>query len=742
LPSKKRKQVQKKKTLPKRKAVSRVKQQSKTLSKLDPAMENYIDKANNAELRVMAKSYGVPRSGDNALNKTLRRNLKKKLREVGTPNKALVNLPQGSVTSTTYVDPDKIYNISVVDRDIEPHKEVITDQLDDMVFRIAQKPIVGGEEVTLVTLSHTDEEIKRRLKANRDKVKKDSSLKLSVISSNGNGGVQPDVYSKTKGNRILPVWDQPAGKSKLKITRKLLTEYEKKQWIPFYLPNNNKSLVGLDDFKQVKFVDYLTEKEALLPKDRGNYVVTTGQHIQTQVFDIPKGSGNFEWVGLYYQKRSKATKNNPIPTIVKAKQIRADNDDAGHFIAYINNMYAFDDPLKKNFKIEGKSNVIRPDEFKAMRFLSKSIINSLGRKRNLAIEDAIIKNLGARALKYRTDKGLRPLIISEQIVEITKLAQEQTIVARVNVADRAPIDFQVDFEEWNEATPSVKFVETGKIDESTGKIAVHSLDSDSLLKIIVRKFNIDMVSAQRMLESLHNQDWITYPRADVQKAIDAPIRIESEKKRKALESLINKQKQSGKKKETGEQLTVQEFEVLQIVYEAEKASDRKENYVKSGYWELRSGDLVLQKKDTVLASESQSYKPKLFDIVIHKKTLDENEMLDFLIENNIGKPSTRSAQIERLRNAGILTFRDGNYIIDRRGYYMVAAHNVMEKEQVPFVKDLLGEIDQVKDKDFIGLNQIVNKFEFIDRKKLAKETAIEAKTLIEAEHDLTYLESF
>ena len=480
-------------------------------------------------------------------------------------------------------------------------------------------------------------------------------------------------------------------------------------------------------------------------KKKGKYAVQTGQHIQTQVFDIPARSGEFDWVGLYFQKRSGASRKKPIPTIVKAKQIRADNDDAGHFIAYINNMYAFDNPLKKNFKVEGEAKPKSPDEFRAMRFLAKSVINSLGVKRNLAIADAITNNLGERALKYRTDMGLRPLVISEQIVEIVKLAGTQKIVARVNVADRAPIDFDVDLMRWDEEVPNVKFVETGKIDETTGKIEVYPLDSDSLLKIIVRKYGIDMVSGQRMLETLHNQEWITYPRADVQKAEDVPIRIMSDKKRKALEEIIKRQEdkeETKKPKRPGEQLTVQEFEVLKIVYEAEKASDRKENYVKSGYWELKSGTLALRKKDTILASEEDNYTPNLFDIEIKKKTLDENEMLAWLVDNNVGTPATRSAQIERLRNAGIIVFREGNYVIDRRGYYMVAAHNVMTREEVPLVKDLLKQVDDVVYNDYNSLNQIVNSFRFINRQTLAGETAKEAKKLIEAEHDLTYLESF
>jgi hypothetical protein len=619
-------------------------------------------------------------------------------------------------------------------------------------------------------------QIKKVKKQNKKKVVKQTKTLEKVKIQTQEIKARENIYSDLKGNMLIPSLPNIVKKTRTIPQRKeqerILREYHKKGLIPFFYPKNNRDMVDPKLFAKVKEVDYLAEKSELLkdisfartsaelesrlktvrkqqskwkakskkwktgkkePKslkqvreETDIYLTSTGQNIQTQAFETEEGIG-FDWVGLYYQRL--ASKSNPIPTIVKVrKEIRADNDDAGHFIAYVNNLYAYGDPLQQNLRVVGEKNLIVPDEFRVMRFLAKSILNTFAVKRNKGIEKAITQDMGTNALKYRkTEGGLDNLVISDQIIEIVKTAQNKQIIASVQTPDRKPIDFEISFEEWNERKPTLKFVETDK--------DYHPLDSDTLLKVIVRKYGIDSISGQRLLESLHNQEWITYPRIDVQKAEDEPIKIMTPEKRAEIKKII-----AGKRSK--EKLTVQEYEILKIIYESERFSANKENFVKNGYWELKSGDLRLKRDDTILASESQKYSPRLFDIVIHKRTVNEEDMLKFLIDENIGTPATRTAQLERLRNSGVLAVKEGNYVIDRRGYYMIAGHQVYVNNKLGLVKELLNKANKVEDNDFESLNKLVNQFEFIDKLKLIRETKNNAKKLIGAEHDLTYLESF
>ena len=58
---------------------------------------------------------------------------------------------------------------------------------------------------------------------------------------------------------------------------------------------------------------------------------------------------------------------------------------------------------------------------------------------------------------------------------------------------------------------------------------VQRLNSDTLLRAAVKKLNLEPDGAQALIETLHRQGWITYPRASVEKAEEVPIKIQDEK---------------------------------------------------------------------------------------------------------------------------------------------------------------------------------------------------------------------
>lgn len=115
-----------------------------------------------AELRVVANRYGVKSGG---IKKGVLKKRIAKEQSKHSPDENLQNLPSGSSITTAFYDGDKMgsdYDVSIIDKDVEPHKEAkILDQ-GSGVMLIEQTTVLGEQEVTAVTISDSEQGIKNK----------------------------------------------------------------------------------------------------------------------------------------------------------------------------------------------------------------------------------------------------------------------------------------------------------------------------------------------------------------------------------------------------------------------------------------------------------------------------------------------------------------------------------------------------------------------------------------------------
>ena len=121
------------------------------------------DEMSVAELRVLAPRYGVKSGGIE--QKVLVARIKKAQSELDDTNENLQNLPSGSSITTAFYDGDKMdsdYDVSIIDKDVEPHKEAkILDQ-GKGVYLIEQTTVLGEQEVTAVTITDSEQGMKNK----------------------------------------------------------------------------------------------------------------------------------------------------------------------------------------------------------------------------------------------------------------------------------------------------------------------------------------------------------------------------------------------------------------------------------------------------------------------------------------------------------------------------------------------------------------------------------------------------
>ncbi len=492
--------------------------------------------------------------------------------------------------------------------------------------------------------------------------------------------------------------------------KKLRKKYDSRGLYPLFIPRlqgkalvASNELVSLKTLSEIPVSDFYVEKTILLSKEekKRNIISSGGQNLQARV-----NRKTLKYEGLFYQR---GNKQKPI-NFAKAKEIRVDSDNAGHFIAYANNLYAFDDPVRKNVRFDSKGELQSANKLKSMKFLAGNIVDSANYERNKDVRDFLQKKLG-RSMAYRNSSGKTAnLNLSEQQLAICDFINSEDYVIQVKTPDRT-IDLPYTPRDIKDSN-NVIF----KFEDKTKSRKM--LNSDDLLRIVVSKLNIETDTAQSMIESLYHSGWINYPRATVERAEEVPIKLT-----KDISSF---------------QGTTTEKSILDIIKSSWEAYENNTSYMQEGKWILSvDGETITSIEGFNLADTPHLYTKEQIDIDIEMKGITDELLTNFLITNEIGTPATRSILLKQLRESGVVSKQQNNtYVLDGRGIVLAGSYEVMKNnEWVTF--DLKKQISKAKTIE--ELNKILTEL-----KPLSKTTKnniiIKGEMLLEIQEDLQRLD--
>jgi len=483
-------------------------------------------------------------------------------------------------------------------------------------------------------------------------------------------------------------------KTKKAIQTRRYNEYEQYGLIPFfrvvatgYGTRSTNEILDIDEFANIPQVDLLVEKESFLTKEQKqqNYLSTAGNQIQAKV------DKNLNFVGFYFQD---ATKDIQLPHFARSKEIIVDNDDTGHFIAFMNNLYSFGNPYIKNVRFDNRGELQRPDKIKAYRFMAKNIVDSASYQRNKIIQKFLEKQVGLK-LAYRTSSGkTQNVTISEQ-----KLAICRFLYSKNAFLDVTTPDLQLSFQYEVRNIPDDKEIVLEFVPIKQKEVKM--LNSDDLLHAIVMRYNIEPDTTQSILENLYYSGWINYPRADVKKAEDVPIKL--------LRDI--KEFKGG----------VLEKNILQLIKESTEAYNQGVNFIQNGNWVLKAGDTIISKIEGInFADLPHRYDNNTMDIKVRYRGRKKEELTDYLIKNNIGTPATRTSMLRELKEAGIVSKQDDIYQLDTRGLIFASSYEVLKKRSFTAI-ELKRKIDTAKSLEEI--NQLLHEIKPLtddDKREMVK----------------------
>lgn len=651
---------------------------------------------------------------------------------------------------------------------------------------------IGRKDKTIRQLSN---EFKKTDKAGKVIV----SNKADTMKINGNVMLYPyNIHPRIAQPRIEERLDEWKKENKIKrkifgderakllsrFRRELLKEqttylnqYQKDDQIPFYNPRNAIDVINPNRMKTdlpKVFIAY--EKAETIKKpsekvleefgytkaeisaikkklDKGKS--TSGNKIQTQVF--PKSvdrKTKYEFSGLFTQNDANPSRDKPFPTLYNPEFIAVDDDNIGHLIAYQLNMYAHKKPFNDNVYI-GKSKFWNPkakptsvNPVRVNRALGKSVIDSINTRQNGAIIDAITDaNGGVNVLKYRDADGkTKDIKPSKQLVQMVDRIHEdmREIKLEVYVSDRSnPIIFPYKVHLFEETTPTLEFDLTKQVERQ------RTLDSDMLLRAAVRRYDLEPDSVQRILENLNNQGWITYPRTEKEKAEAEDVDVRLEDNVEIIDSQIWQEievKEGRKIVRREKRLfkgTNVERNILELVIDAHSSFEKDTDFLIEGNWILKSGEKeLISETDFLISGDEIKYTDDQFDIRLgEKRGITPESLTVYLTKNKIGTPATRTAQLARLKNAGMITLQNDRYVLDQRALYLVSAHKVLDELQLLEQYDLaIGIVAESKDAKEIS--QVINDYQIVDRDFYAEWIKKFGDAYVEAEDDLAYLEEF
>lgn len=541
-----------------------------------------------------------------------------------------------------------------------------------------------------------------------------NKAKLAAARAEGKKGVgkKRDGYPAS--------WDSNEKLTRqLEQNRAIMRDYQEANKIPFYEAIESGSgqsrvsndLVSLDAFQKLPSVDIIAEKTSkgyLTDAQLKQEVLSAGgNNIQASIDD------DMRFQGLYFQDGSQ---KKPLPHFAKYDKMIIDPDDTGYYTAYITSYYVNGDPYVENVWIakDGKQTKLPLQtkaqkaefEFRAMRFFAGQVVNSSAYRRNMAIQDAITKDLDT-ALKYRTATGqTKDVKISEQKLAICDIIYQKKAMLEVQTPETT-IEFRYEAEDLPEG---IKPELTFEYDEKH-----RPLNSDDLLEIGTDRYGLEPDSVQAILENLYHSGWINYPRADQMKAEDEPIHL-----KRPFEEFKG---------------TTQEKQILQVIHDS-----KKENYIKKGTWTLFMGDkLISQQNGVVFGNEPMAYTDEQFDIHVRREGTTPSLLIHKLNDRNISTPATRTAQLAELKQAGIVSLVNKQYVLDKRGVAFKAGYDYHREYSFDAI-ELNKQIKAANSTEEI--QTILQEIKPMPRAETRQIIKVKALDLIEAQDDLAELEDY
>lgn len=703
------------------------------------------------QARAMAREYNIPirKQTIPQYRKQIFRAMLKDI-EIKKSNQidsvSAMNQPKGSVVVVS----DKLLGkqYQVIDNNPTPISKVTVEDLDESGIAISGESPAKKKFQTVVLVSSDiptgegKQEGKVKQKVSQTK-QEHVSVKFDVIHPN---------------TKVLP--PKKYTKKAEQEQRRILAEYEEKQMIPFLFPRTSRDYLPVEHFNSLKEYDVVLEKppdtklKTKLKEEEKTWESTQGNKIQTQMFTAKFGDLEGRFAGLYTQLKVKPdppTRDNPTPTLRRVKkdgEIFVDNDNTGHFVAYYTNMYSGLDPFTENvwFKGVNQASPLAPTPLKVNKFLGISVLNTLASRQNKALVDVFEKLLGG--LTYRLEGDIVDLEPSEQIIMISRMVYDDMVKPILEVktvdsrftfdgADDKGIPIEKIRELQQKEKPRMYFKEI-KTDD-----IIEPLSSDLLLRGIVKKYGIEPHSSQAILESLYDRGWISYPRVESEEGMELKVPVELVKpidddvkfNKKFTKELVSK----GRKEEFYKG-TIQEQQILQMIKNAEVWHKKGENFIQTGNWVLEADGFKTTTEDIWLAGDKREYLEDDFDILVADRGISPEDLTKKLITKQIGTPATRTSQLSRLKNSGIISLINNRYIIDTRGLYFVSATKILEENDSPMILDQIKKVKASNSVDEIA--NLINDFIMMDREYFAAEIEKRAEKLVEAESDLSYLESF
>lgn len=489
----------------------------------------------------------------------------------------------------------------------------------------------------------------------------------------------------------------------------IFKDYQELGLYPFFKPiktgygsRASNELLPLYAFGNIESIDLLVEKQSFLTKEQKskNWLSTAGNQIQARV------NSDLQFTGLYFQD---GTPEKPLPHFAHAKEIIVDSDDAGHFIAYMNNLYT-GNSYRKNVRFDNKDELQRADKIKANRFLFKNIVDSASYERNKIIQKFLQHQAGLKLVYRDSDGKTKNVTISEQKLAICGFLYSKEAFLDVQTPDR-----KVSFKYKLQDIPDEAII---KMDFIPDKRKVQVLNSDDLLNAIVQRHQIEPDTTQALLENLYHSGWINYPRADIEKAEDVPIKLI-----KPLEEFRG---------------GVLEKNILQMIQSANDAFASGENYIQSGNWVLKADDKIIAKKAMLNFSDlPKTYHDAEMNITVRLEGQTKEDITDYLISENIATPATRTVMLSQMKQAGIISVKDSVYQLDTRGLIFAGAYEVLNEKSFTAI-ELKRKLDKAK--TITEFNQILLEIKPLDS-IVTSEIIKKMDDLLEYEDDLKKIDA-
>jgi len=324
--------------------------------------------------------------------------------------------------------------------------------------------------------------------------------------------------------------------------------------------------------------------------------------------------------------------------------------------------------IKKNVRFDNQGELQKADKIKAHRFFSKSIVDSASYERNKFIAKILKDEVGLK-LAYRDSDGkTKNVAVSEQKLAICKYLYSKDVVLDVQTPDRK-ISFDYDLQDIDDnAIIKLEFI--------PDKRKVQNLNSDDLLNAIVQRHQIEPDTTQALLENLYHSGWINYPRADIEKAEDVPIKLV-----KPIEDFRG---------------GVLEKNILQMIDNANNAFASGENYIQFGNWVLKADNKIIAKEKMLnFADMPKTYNDEEMNITVRTEGKTRENITDYLISEKIATPATRTVMLSQMKQAGIISVKDSLYQLDTRGIIFASAYEVLKQKSFTAI-DLKRKLDKAQ----------------------------------------------